>query len=483
MFESLEKRSLMSVDMLGETLTITTGSANDTILVTQAEGQVHVTENGIYQGAWDVNEYGPDKTEIEIHVGAGSDTVTLDASVTLESEIYGEAGHDTITGGSGQDRIDAGSGNDLVHGGADDDAFVNANPPTGALAPSDRDEYFGDEGTEDRIIYHGRPTGVSVRLNDVADDGYAPIGNPGGLSPEMDNVHSDVENVSGTDSPDFIIGNSSSNNISGNGGADTIYGSSGGDTLFGGSGNDVIYGNHGGDWMRGDGGSDYLFGGEDDDTLRGGASPDTMWGDAGTDLVEYEGHAAAVTVRLDGLQNDGSAGENDYIKNDVENASGTQFNDKLYGSPGANRLDGKNGNDSMYGMSGNDTMVGGFGADLFVGGLDKDTADYTYAIGALTIDLDDMPDDGIAGEGDNVQSSVENVIGGFHNDTIIGNSFSNTLIGGGGNDTLIGMDGADELFGGIGDDSLDGGGGADTLWGEAGLDTLVGGPGNDVENQ
>jgi len=52
----------------------------------------------------------------------------------------------------------------------------------------------------------------------------------------------------------------------------------------------------------------------------------------------------------------------------------------------------------------------------------------------------------------NVQSYIENAIGGSGNDTITGNAIANMLDGGGGNDTLIGGAGNDTIVGGSGTD-------------------------------
>ena len=75
--------------------------------------------------------------------------------------------------------------------------------------------------------------------------------------------------------------------------------------------------------------------------------------------------------------------------------------------------------------------------------------------GAQTITLDDVRNDGGAGELDNVHSDVEDVNAG------------------GGNDSVTGSDGVNTLDGGDGDDRLDGRGGVDTFFGGPGADTLL----------
>jgi Ca2+-binding RTX toxin-like protein len=94
-----------------------------------------------------------------------------------------------------------------------------------------------------------------------------------------------------------------------------------------------------------------------------------------------------------------------------------------------------------------------------------------------------------SGQGTDVLSSIENLIGSDHNDTLAGNGVANLIRGGtgddeisgrGGNDTLRGEDGSDTLSGGAGRDRLFGGADNDTLTGGAGNDTLAGGGGNDT---
>jgi len=74
---------------------------------------------------------------------------------------------------------------------------------------------------------------------------------------------------------------------------------------------------------------------------------------------------------------------------------------------------------------------------------------------------------------------IENAIGGFGSDTIIGNQLANELFGRDGQDTLFGAAGHDRLFGDAGDDLLLGEDGDDFLRGGAGSDWMVGGDGDD----
>jgi Ca2+-binding RTX toxin-like protein len=79
----------------------------------------------------------------------------------------------------------------------------------------------------------------------------------------------------------------------------------------------------------------------------------------------------------------------------------------------------------------------------------------------VTVNLETNINTGGDAQGDSL-TSIENVTGSHHNDTLTGDSNDNTLTGGGGNDTLIGGAGNDVLIGGSGDDIFVGGSGIDT---------------------
>lgn len=159
----------------------------------------------------------------------------------------------------------------------------------------------------------------------------------------------------------------------------------------------------------------------------------------------------------------------------------------LFGGDGNDRLSGGTRSNRLCGEAGHDTLVGSTGRDQFVGGLGIDTADYSQRLDDLVITLDGKPNDGTPtvgttkGEGDNVMSDVENVIGGFGDDSITGSAKRDILRGGGGDDTLTGNDGDDLLVGGDGADVIKGGLGDDTIMAIDlnSTDTIDGGDGFD----
>jgi Ca2+-binding RTX toxin-like protein len=137
---------------------------------------------------------------------------------------------------------------------------------------------------------------------------------------------------------------------------------------------------------------------------------------------------------------------------------------------GADVIFGLLGDDTIYGLGGNDTIKGGGGADTIYGGSGTDTAEYTDSSTGVTVSLLTGLGYGGTAEGDTL-SSIENLTGSVHGDTLVGNDGINVLNGGSGDDILKGGGGADTLNGGNDNDILKGGGGADTLNGGSGNDT------------
>lgn len=131
-----------------------------------------------------------------------------------------------------------------------------------------------------------------------------------------------------------------------------------------------------------------------------------------------------------------------------DRVTGGGGNDVFVGSPGDDVLDGGAGNDSFG-------DAGGLGADTLVGGPGTDTANYSARGTALVVSSDDVPGDGAPGEGDDVRSDVEVLLGGPGADRLTGGDGNDTLRGNGGDDVLDGGRGSDVLEGGSGEDTAD----------------------------
>jgi Ca2+-binding RTX toxin-like protein len=425
-----------------------------------------------------------------------ADTITL-GSGTVAATIIGGAGDDVLTGGSAIDTLNGGADADTLTGGALNDTLNGDTGDDVLVGGTGADSFNGGTGT-DLADYSARTSGVTVSVETTANDGE-----PG----ELDNVKVDVENVTG------------------------------------GSGNDVLLGGTPINVLAGGDGDDSLDGEAANDVLDGGAGADILAGGAAVDTVTYAGRSAAVVVTIDGAANDGTPGELDTVKADVETVIGGSGNDDLsgsilaetlFGGAGADTLRGEGGIDVLWGDAGNDlleggaaadtmngddgddTLEGGAGGDTHNGGAGFDSADYSARTASVTASLDGSANDGETVEVDNVKPDVERLLGGGGDDTLTGNNGINTLEGGAGDDLMDPGKGAgDQLLGGPGTDTvtysartapvtldldgladdgelnendrididvenLTGGAGNDRLAGSAAGNVLSGGTGNDI---
>lgn len=203
-----------------------------------------------------------------------------------------------------------------------------------------------------------------------------------------------------------------------------------------------VHGGPGDDTLDGASGSDVLYGGDGDDQLTGRDGDDRIFGQAGNDILN------------------GDYGD-----------SGPGGDDHLDGGDGDDQFEQYVGYGYPASLAGNDTYVGGPGNDSF---------SYFHRADPVTISLDGIANDGMAGEADNVHPDVETVGGSAGNDVIVGSDGPNHLWGGEGDDVIRGLGGDDRLSGDDGADTVDGGTGNDELTGGCMTDTLIGGPGSDT---
>ncbi len=183
---------------------------------------------------------------------------------------------------------------------------------------------------------------------------------------------------------------------------------------------------------------------------------------------------------------------------------GTAGNDVIVGAGAADHIMGAGGDDTICGLGGRDIIDDGAGADyvsgggaadvlnqpaapdagdVIDGGPGKDKVSYASRTNSVYVTLDDDDDDGATGEGDTITATVEIVLGGIDDDTLVGSSGNNRLYGNGGDDTLDGGAGNDYLTGSTGDDTLKGGAGNDRVLGGGDDDTVdegAGASGTDV---
>jgi len=141
-------------------------------------------------------------------------------------------------------------------------------------------------------------------------------------------------------------------------GIEQVIGTGFGDTFLGTAADETFNGGGGDDTLTGAGGNDSLYGEAGNDVLNGGAGSDVLDGGAGTDTVTYANSALGVTANLaDSSFNTNEAAGDTY--NQVENLTGSAFNDRLTGDGADNVLDGGAGNDRLAGGAGADSLIGG----------------------------------------------------------------------------------------------------------------------------
>ncbi|CAN7623273.1 M10 family metallopeptidase C-terminal domain-containing protein [Bosea sp. LjRoot9] len=356
--------------------------------------------------------------------------------LTNIENIIGSAYADTLTGNTGVNVLSGGGGNDTLIGGAGADTLN------------------GDDGS-DTASYAASGAGVAVNLATNVNTGGDAAGD----------LLFGVENVTGSESADTLIGDAGANILRGGGGADLIQGGAGADTLDGGSdpgsgvGDTVSYAssgsavsinfqtgvNTGGD-AQGDvlSGFEFVVGSAYGDTFTtannyvgytywtGGAGDDlyVINNNYTYDLVTEAANAGTDEVRVSVL---GSY----TLTANVENLT--------YTGTGGFTGTGNTLANIITGGNGNDTLVGGGGADTLIGGAGTDTASY-YGGAGVTVNLATGVHTGDAA-GD-VFIGIEVFQGSESADTLIGDAGANILRGGGGADLIQGGAGADTLDGG-----------------------------------
>jgi Ca2+-binding RTX toxin-like protein len=163
-----------------------------------------------------------------VDLGAGDDQLELDVT----AEAVGAPTRISVAGGPGNDLIatvraradlDGGDGDDAIK--PDERRALELPPP-----PTPGGVIHGGGGT-DTVDYEHALDPIAVSLDGVANDGR-----PG----EGDNVHPDVENVTGSHFGNTLVGSAVANVLIGGSGADRITGAGGRDQLDGRDGNDTL---------------------------------------------------------------------------------------------------------------------------------------------------------------------------------------------------------------------------------------------------
>jgi Ca2+-binding RTX toxin-like protein len=384
---------------------------------------------------------------------------TIAANVVIENAISG-SGNDVISGNSSDNVLEGGAGDDTLNGFAGNDTLI------------------GGAGDDTYVIYYvGDVVIENVRKGIDLVESWVSY-----------TLSANVENLTLSDDGDAIegTGNALDNEITGNTDANSLSGGGGNDTLDGGDGDDTLSGGSG---------RDTLLGADGNDTLDGGAGKDVLNGGGGTDTASYASATAGVKVSLAVTRSQQTVGSGRDTLTNIENLSGSEFNDVLTGSSTANRIDGGFGNDVVNGGGGTDVLDGGEGSDVYLvtSLADKTAAEITdtgttgtdelrfaaTTAGTLTLLAGDTGLECVViGMGTGASAVTTGKVALNVDATASANGL--TITGNAGNNTLTGSSTADTLDGGAGNDVLLGGLGNDVLIGGSGQDTLTGGTGNDI---
>ena len=403
----------------------------------------------------------------------------------LNNIMTGSSGSEAMYGGAGNDKLRGGSGFDSLYGGTGNDSIVGAARGDLMYGGDGNDVYYGGGGAD--TIYGGSGAdymivrGADLRLfggseNDtfIMTGGSAIIEGGTGADQFIGSGGATIIASYQSATAGFRADLGQAGNNTGEASGDRYSGVTG---LIGGSGNDSLIGNAGANVLQGGAGQDTLVGLGGDDLLRGGAGADRLDGGTGTNTADYTDSAAVQADLWFVAGNTGDAAGDTYIA--IQALIGGAGNDTLLGHTDNNSLTGGDGNDLIYGRAGadtlrgglgNDRLIGGVGADLLDGGLGIDTVQYSGTVGQRIDLLLPSTNTGEA-VGDSF-ISIEVLLGGSGNDTLLGSGQAEQIAGWEGDDQLFGRSGNDTLRGGLGNDTLIGGLGADVLDGGAGADTV-----------
>ena len=512
---------------LQDSITEAVNSGNDTVVLRGSyTGHVNATTLTLASNLENLDATSTSTTKLNL---AGNGLNNTLKGNEVDNLLSGAAGNDFLIGNGGLDTLDGGLGADTLFGGDGADVFTFSVIEsvafdhvtdfthgedkvsligTGFLSKLPKGLFFdmfvsvnGSEANakdnNDFVIYDEQTGNLYFDSDAIGIKAKVLIAIVGaGTNLTFDDFKNATFNAGGIE----LFGNTSGNVLRGGVGDDTIHGGNFlGEAIFGGNGNDILIATQemnqtSANNLFGDAGSDYLSGGDAYDVLEGGIGNDTLDGGAGINTAAYNFAKSGVTVdlRIVGAQNTGSEGYDTLIN--INNISGSLFNDKLYGNDGNNYIDGVAGSNYIFGAGGNDTLIGGSGSDTILGGDGDDLLQGNYGNnGAIDIlnggaGIDSASYyDSILNQGVNVNLSIktaqntigggfdilidiENLTGSVYSDTLTGSVVDNFITAYGGNDKLFGLAGNDTLNGGEGADTLTGGIGCDILSGELNAD-------------
>jgi Ca2+-binding RTX toxin-like protein len=296
-----------SFDPLTGTLTIIGDDVDNTIVVSRNAAGALLVNNGAVSITGGVATVA-NTVLIRIFGRGGNDQLSLnEANGALpRTEMFGEAGNDTLTGGSGNDTLNGGPGNDTLLGKGGTDILLGGDDNDTLTGGDGDDQAFGEAGN-DRFVWN---PGDDTDLNE-GGDGIDTVEVNGGNGAEQFTTTANGARVrfDRVNPAPFALDIGTCENLvlNANGGDDsfsasgnlaaliriTVDGGAGNDTILGSNGADVLLGGDGDDFIDGNQGNDTVFMGTGNDTFQWdpGDGLDTVEGQEGTDKLIFNGSA------------------------------------------------------------------------------------------------------------------------------------------------------------------------------------------------
>lgn len=436
-----------------------------------------------------------------------------------DDTLFGNAGDDRVNGGAGDDALHGGEGIDLLNGEIGDDFLEGDAGDDQLMGGEGNDTLDGGLGSDDMI----GGAGNDIYFVDDEGDYLSELEGEG-----VDTIHTAIDMVLDSNVENVVLqhggldvrGNNLDNTFTGSNGDDEIYDISGGADTY-------AFGRHFGHDMIFDNGAIantiVLHGYTAAEILVTTDQFSLFLQTAdGANRITLESWSSYHNMRV--VFDDGTVWDDARLLDLIAPASGTPYDDQIYGSDRDDVIDGLGGDDSLRGFGGNDVLNGGDGNDeldggegddKLTGGAGNDLYVLSYGSGrdvildsarngdVETIYVDDAPEvvtllrenndlvvvidsplriDSMRVT--NYFSSGISLLVEFSDSTVWDNeaisaNLPRTITGTGGADTLNGSENVDILNGLAGNDTLNGYGGNDQLDGGAGADRLNGGAGDD----
>jgi Ca2+-binding RTX toxin-like protein len=391
--------------------------------------------------------------------------------------IVGLSGDDLINGLGGNDRICGDDGSDFLEGGAGAD-FTDAGPGSNITEGGPGPDHLHGGPDNDGVSYGESGAGVTVDLAAGRATGGEGPDTLTGLDNVFDSSHHDVVLGDGKTNLFFVSGGA--DRIDGRGGTDHIgYQLTSGvsanltggtavhvdrngvhtDTLVhieevtGSDQTDTLIGDPKSNGLFGEGGDDIISGRGGDDQMVGGPGRNRISGGPGTlDIVDFSLSASGpVSVNLATRQAKRGNEESDALQS-VEAVDGSPYADRLIGNDADNLFAANGGDDRIDGRAGRDTVAYAFtvlpGPEI-VPAAGPARVDLTAGTAHDAADPTEVSGDRL--------TRVEDVISSPHNDVLLGNDHPNLFISDAGDDVLRGREGNDAFNPGPGADQIHGG--------------------------